>query len=1004
MGTADDWAKRAADIGQHALALTDHGTLGGALHHIQACTQYGLFPIVGVEAYYKPTRSPHDSGNRDYFHTVLIAKNMTGWRNLLALTSASYRDDAFYYKPIVDDELLKKHSEGLIASTACMSGFLGKSISLGDSSGADAYIRKMQGFFGEDLYFEIMPNTVPEQKNINIEVVNLGWKHGIPVVATTDAHYACADWAPTHQILVEHIYEHEDTTLFLMEETEVRDHFAVNHPDLSSDVIDSAVKNTQWVVDRCEMYVIGKTPKYPRTKSPEWAYDELLAWTEEGLGRIESTLEEGDLAAYRSRVTYELGVFKHNGVLDYFCIVGEIVRWAKENGVQVGVGRGSAAGSLVSYLVGITGIDPIKHELLFERFLNPERKGMPDIDIDFDSEGRERVKQYMRERWGEDHVADIITYQTYGPRSAIKKISTSLKLPFDETNSVTETMGEEENLLDALEVNETLQRWVARHPEAWGHALRIEGQTSAESKHAAGVVVTDRPIEEYMPTMRARDGSTTTAWSDRADFPIISAYGFLKIDLLGLAALSRWSMCIDLVRQNHGVEVDFTANPLDVYSNPNSGDPEVLRRFTYDTIGVFQAETSGISDVLRQMECDHFNDIVAAIALFRPGPIQNIPAYCARKLGKEPVTYASPSLEPILGETFGLYVYQEQAMRIAQVMAGWSLGEADTLRKAIGKKDAKLMSSLKGKFIEGCANEGHPKDLAKTLWRENELSQRYAFNKSHAASYAAVAYTDMWLKHHYPAEFYTALISTIPKAKRAEKVPRVMRAIQVAGIEVLCPDINTSLRDFSTDGTSIRVGLLAIKGLGESAYAEIEANRPFTSTQDIEERVARRRCNSGNIKALEEAGALDEIDGRSDWSEDDRTRTEMALLGFSLSRDVTAYNAILSDRVHSSKEVDDMQADEIACVGGEVIDIRHLNTKRGEQMAFATVAIGLDSHRLTFFPPSFRKFASLLEPGQWLIASGAKDQRGGVKVTTACAVTDLVHELEGTVASQSRGL
>lgn len=996
MGTADDYAERARSIGQTALALTDHGTLGGALHHIQACEKQEIHPIVGVEAYYKPDRTVHDQTNKSYYHMVLLAKSMDGWKNLLALTSASYRDDAFYYKPIVDDELLRRHSKGIVASSACMAGFLAKSIFKGDSTGADEYIKKMQAIFGDDFYFEIMPNTVPDQRQLNADIVSLGWQYGIPVVATTDAHYACADWAPTHKMLVEHVYEHEDNTLFLMSEDEVREAFAKNHPSIPADTIEQAIRNSQEIVSRCNIYAISRLPKYPRTATPELARKKLAEWCDEGMDRLLglSRVTAGRAAEYRARVEYELDVFENNGVLDYFVIVGDLVRWAKSNGVQVGVGRGSAAGCLVSYLIGITGIDPIQHKLLFERFLNPERKGMPDIDIDFDSEGREKVKQYLRDKWGDDHVADIITYQTYGARSAIKKVSASMKLPFEATNRLTETIGDEGSLLDLREVNEHLDKWATNHPEAWQHALRIEGQTSAESKHAAGVVVTDRPIEEYMPTMRARDGSKTTAWSDRAEFPIISAFGFLKIDLLGLAALSRWSMCCDLIRQNHGVDVDLNSNPDPVCWDPNAGDPEVLNMFQHDTIGVFQAETYGISDVLRKMKCDHFNDIAAAISLFRPGPMDNIPAYCARKLGKEPVTYLHPDLEPILGETFGLYVYQEQAMQIAQVMAGWTLGEADTLRKAIGKKDAKLMASLKDKFIEGCLGQGHSKGLAETLWKENEASQRYAFNKSHAVSYAAAAYTDMWLKRHYPAEFYTALISTVPKSKQGEKIPKILRAVQASKIPLLPPDINLSGPDFSTDGESIRFGLLSIKGLGNTAVQEIMSNRPFTDEQDLEQRVAARRCNSANRRSLVECGAMDSLGGRDDWSAEDKVRMEAEKLGFSLSRDVTELIDTIRALCHSPLEIEDMEQESECVVGGEVVDLKQINTKRGELMAFATLAIGQDSYRVTFFPPAYAKYASLLQPGLWVMVNGRKDDRGGVRAQVACLTDDLIQEIK----------
>lgn len=990
MGSAEEYAVRAAELGMRALALTDHGTLGGALHHVQACEEHGIFPIVGCEVYFKPNRAPQNAENRAYYHMVLLAKDLKGWQNLLRLTSDSYRDDSYYYKPIVDCYMLQEYSEGLMASTACMSSYLSKAILEEDDNKAVLHLDFMQSLFGSDFYVEIMPNTIPEQRRINQEVVYLANQRGIPVVATTDAHYPCEALASTHHIITENVYENDDSTLFLMTDEEVHSHFRRYHDGLGERVVQEAIDNTQWVVSQCSPYYLDKHPKYPRVKGGEGAALKILReWCEGVLSRL-TTPEP-----YRERMEYELEVFQKNGVLDYFVIVGDLVRWAMANEVEVGPGRGSAAGSVVSYLIGITAVDPLAHGLLFERFLNPDRKGMPDIDLDFDSEGRERAKAYLKEKYGENNVADIITYQTYGPKGAIKKVARSLKMNYLATEKLSESLGDDlsATLESLILVNENLAEWAEENPEAWQHALVMEGQTYAESKHAAGVVVTDRPIQDNMPTMRAKDGSMTTAWSDSADFPIISMYGFLKMDLLGLAAMSRRKAATNLINQRYSTDYDFNYYPLPVAKDPSAGEPEVLELLQRDTVGVFQAETPGISRVLKEMKCDHFNDIAAAVALYRPGTMANIPTYCARKLGYEKVTYAHADLEDILSETYGLYVYQEQAMEISKRIAGFTGGEADDLRKAIGKKLKELMESLRERFFQGARDNSYSDDLASSLWGQMEASADYSFNKSHAVCYAVNAYTDEWLKHHYPEEFYVSLLSTLTKSTKKEKAPRVIRAIQARGIPLLPPDINLSGPDFTigTEG-EIRFGLQSVAQVGVTACNEIMTKRPYFSVEDVMANCRKSKVNARHIKHLTECGAFDVFGARAGWDQKDCIRLEREHIGFALSGGMEEYNAVLRDRVWNRSEFDDVDEEEWVVVGGEVTAFKHHTDKKGKLMAFVDIAYGADSFNLTFFSKILPKFESMLTVGEYIIVGGRKS-RNGVAVMDCDLVSNVIEQL-----------
>ncbi len=1007
-GTADEYAGRAAELGQPALALTDHGTLAGALHHLDACERHNIFGIVGVEAYYKPTRQPHDETNKVYYHMVLLAKSLAGWHSLLRLTSESHRDDAYYYRPIVDSEMLLRHHDGLVASTACMASFVSKSLLREDEEAIERHMKFMKDTFREDFYMEIMPNTIPEQATLNPLIANIAMQHSVPLVATTDAHYVCHDFAPTHKILMEHIYEHDDDTLFLMSEEEVKGAFATNQPEFPADVVDEAVANTNLILAGFDPYTINRGPKYPRVKGGPGAAEKIVReWAEEGLKRLaDNGWIYTDVESYRERMEYELGVFTKLDVMDYVQIVAKIVRAAKEHGILVGPGRGSAAGSLVCYLTRITSVDPIAHDLLFERFLNPDRKAMPDIDIDFSSTGREWVKQFIRDEYGEDHVADVVAYQTYGAKSAIQTVARSLGINMTEVMAATKDLenfyaDEEEanegHAIDAhLRTNKKLQGLHEKYPEVFEHARRIEGQTKNVSLHASAVVLTDRPVNEYMPTIRSKSGAITTAWSDSSDFPIISKFGFLKIDVLGLLALTRREHAVRLIKERHGVDINLDEIP--VARDPDMGEAEVLTEFkTGGVLGVFQFDNSaGMRSLLSEMKVDHFNDLTAAVALYRPGPMANIPTFVARKTGKKAISYRDDRLKPILEETYAIYVYQEQALKISQLIAGFTPGQADDLRKAIGKKDAKLMASLEKPFLEGAKKTGTTDKVARQLWAENKASADYSFAKAHAACYAVGAYQDMWLKHHYPIEFFTALMSNLPKPKKSksgetvDKLPSVLREAKARGIEILTPDINISGRWFTIDGDAIRFGLAAVKQCGDVAVEEILAHQPYFSYEDFDANTTRKRCNKKVKDALVHAGAFDSLGMRADWSVEDRSRTEQESMGYSLSADFSKYIEIIRERGHDPEFVSDAEEDQYVMVGGEVVSTRIITTKTGKQMAFADIAFEASQYSLTFFTNVFNQYASLIEEGKWIFIGGAKNDRGSITVKQACEVTDFL--------------
>jgi DNA polymerase-3 subunit alpha len=1026
LGTAFMYSKCAADLGQPALALTDHGTMCGVLHHIEACKGFDqegvkvhepIKPIVGMEAYFRPDAKVHDATNKEYYHLVLLAKNEVGFRTLMRLTTESYREENFYYKPTVDWEMLEREHEGLIASTSCLSGYLPQMMMHEQPEEAEAYLRRMQSIFGEDLYVEIQPHDFDEQRKANIELVNMSMREGIPLVAAVDAHYPYEEWHDTHDALVmintgqslesrkkkelegEDYMQFSGTTFFMMSDEQLVDAFAAHHPDLLS-YVDEAMKNTLAIADRVEVYEISKEPKIPKAASSTMGAEAIVRdWCEEGLTRIGRSED----AEYRARLEFEMGVLRAKRVFDYFVIIGDLVRWAKENGIRVGAGRGSAAGSLVSYLTRITAIDPIGHGLLFERFLNPTRAELPDIDIDFQHNRRVEVKRYLADRWGVDHVAEIVAFQRFGMRAALQSAARAYDVPYEESMGVSKAMDDETGEMD-LESMRTLSKdvnWYAeRNPEAWKHAVRLEGQVKAVSKHAAGVVVTDRPIYELMPTMRSGDGSIVTQWSERAEFPIITLFGFLKIDVLATDSLTIQNEVIALVKERTGQVIDFEdPEQFKIVEDPHAGEQDVIESFGRGSnLGIFQFESRGISGLLKDIGPTWFGDIAAANALFRPGPLEGGMAfdYAARKNGIKPTVYWHEAVIPYLEETYGLMVYQEQIMQIVQALGGFSLAEADIVRKSMTKwqstkiktnKGTKEMEKLRDQFVVGAQAKGLEKKLAVSIWEMILKFSIYGFNKSHSAGYGLQAYQDKWLWTHVPLEWYASLLTW-----ELAKGPAVIREAQGRGLKILPPDINDSGPGFTLSANAIRFGLAAIKHVGDAAVEEIMAHRPFENLDDMIARVKLQRCNARVRGALLDCGAMDRWGLRDDWTSDAKSESEKKLLGFSLTAggNTAKYKKLLDEKSIEALDLDKQEWDADVMVGGEIVEVKEIKTRKGDPMAFVDLVHGHNDYNCTFFTESYLRYRHFLVEGQAIMVLGQWDpDRSCVRVDNACLLAEL---------------
>ena len=889
-----DLVRKATELEMPALALTDHGCLFGAWSFHKAAKKEGVKPILGMEAYVAPgdrrDRSRRGQGERAYYHLVLLARDMEGYRNLVKLSSIGYTE-GFYHRPRVDREVLAQYSKGLIVSSACMAGEVAHHLLAEDRESAREAAQWYANVFDGRYYLEVQAHDSEGQGKLNKEVFSLSAELGVPVVATNDAHFLTANDHDAHDVLLciglgkdreDPNRMRYDEGLYFKSAEEISERFP-DRPDV--------IENTLAIADQVALD-FDKTyhlPAFPLPKSHGDEHDYLVHLSVEG-----AVARYGDpLPGHvQERLDYELGVIKGTGYAGYFLITWDFIDWARRNGIPVGPGRGSAAGSLVAYALGITNLCPLEHDLLFERFLNPERISMPDIDIDFCFERRGEVIEYVREKYGANAVGQIITFGTMKSRAVIRDVGRTLGFEPSETDRIAklipnlpqQSFSVEEAVKQLKEVRD-LYKQDERHRNLFDYSMTLEGLSRHSSVHAAGVVIAPGPLDEYVPVCIQTGKNASGANGAEAmvvtqyDMNCLEEAGMLKMDFLGLKTLTVIHDAVEMVRARIGslqhpdtgvVYADMDAVPLD--------DPEVYRMLAGGgTSGVFQFESNLGHDKLRAMKCDRFEDLVATNALIRPGPLDSgmTDVYIRRKLGQESVTYPHPDLEQTLEPTYGIIVYQEQVMRIANILGGYSLGEADVLRKAVGKKDAALIKKELGHFIGRALERGVDRSLAEDLADQIETFGRYGFNRSHAAAYSLVSYHTAWLKAHYPAEFMAAMLSAVLD-KTDDVVKYIAECKDLArhlpdleqGIEVLPPDVNESGWKFSAVGDhQIRFGLGAVRGVGSGAVSSIlgarEEGGRFHSLFGFLEQIDTRALNKRACEALIAAGALDAFGGRS---------------------------------------------------------------------------------------------------------------------------------------------
>jgi DNA polymerase III subunit alpha len=859
----DKLAARAAEFGQPALGLTDHGVMNGSVELFKACRKHGVKPLLGLEAYFVDDRRVRE-GRIERNHLTLLARDDEGFRNLTKLSSAGFLEGLHRGKPGVDMELLERYGAGVIAMSGCLASRAARRIVEGRPADARSHLDDLVQAFGADnVYFEVQRNGIAEQDKVNEAIIGFAREMGRPLVATADVHYLRREDFHHHAALL--CVQTKSTLAQPKMSFDANEFYLKSSEEMASSFADlpEALASTTEIAERCNVSLELDGQLIPRFDTPngEPERDYLRALVEEGLRR-----RYGDPvpAAAVERADMELSVIDRMGFSAYFLIVWDFVNYAKSNGIAVGPGRGSAAGSIVAYSLQITDVDPLRYDLLFERFLNAERVSMPDIDIDFSVRGRERVIRYVTEKYGADRVAQIITFGKMFPRAATRDAARVLGHEYAIGDRLAKLIpdpqqGRPPSFAECLQPGAELAGEIARDPTAKqivDVAQGLEGIVRNASIHAAAVVISDRPLTDIVPLQladagTAEDGSKIYRTVTQYSMKPIEEIGLLKMDFLGLRNLDVIEDALDIVERSTGTRPDMGTLPLDdekTYEMMAEGD----------AVGVFQFESEGMREALRKVQPTEFEDLVALVALYRPGAMDQIPTYARGKRNPEAIVFVDERLRPITESTKGVILYQEQAMQIAKSLAGFSGPKADDLRKAIGKKNREAMAKLRPEFVQGCRESGTAEDVIEWLWSTNEKSADYSFNKSHAACYALIAYRTAWLKANYPAEYMAALISSVMDTK--DKVPFFVNQAESMGIEILPPDVNESDHEFVVVDGNIRFGLDAVKGVGHAAVEAIKTARaeggPFTSLWDFCERVDCRTVNKKSIEALIKCGAF----------------------------------------------------------------------------------------------------------------------------------------------------
>jgi DNA polymerase-3 subunit alpha len=863
----NEYVARVKELGMNSAAITDHGVMFGCIDFYRAAKAAGIKPILGCEVYVAPgSRFDREIGQAEdrYYHLVLLAENNHGYENLMKIVSKAFVD-GFYYKPRVDMDLLQEYHEGIIALSACLAGEVAKNITRGMYEEAKSAALRYEKIFGKGNFFlELQDHGIPQQQRVNQQLLRMSQETGIALVATNDVHYTYDTDAEAHDILL-----CVQTRKLLSDENRMRyegGQYYVKSPEEMAELfpyIPEALENTQKIADRCEVEIEFGVTKLPKFDVPapytSWEYLNKLCY--DGLKERYS----GDLTELEKRLEYELGVIKTMGYVDYFLIVWDFIRFARDHDIMVGPGRGSAAGSLVSYTLGITKLDPIKYNLLFERFLNPERVSMPDIDVDFCFERRQEVIDYVVEKYGKDRVVQIVTFGTMAARGVIRDVGRVMDLPYAQCDAIAKMIPEELNITidKALKMNPELKNLYTTDEtvkKLIDMSRRLEGLPRHTSMHAAGVVISQKSVDEYVPLARASDGSIVTQFT----MTTLEELGLLKMDFLGLRTLTVIQKAVKLIEKNKGISLDMDHvdyNDKAVYDMLGAGKTE----------GVFQLESAGMTSFMKELKPESLEDVIAGISLYRPGPMDFIPQYIEGKNNPDSIHFLCPQLEPILSATYGCIVYQEQVMQIVRSLGGYTLGRSDLVRRAMSKKKAAVMEKERQNFVygneeegvPGCVNRGISEEIANKIYEQMMDFAKYAFNKSHAAAYAVVAYQTAYLKCHFPVEFMAALMTSV--IDNPPKVADYILSCRRMGIAILPPDINKGDSTFSVDGGGIRYGLSAIKSIGKPVIEAIVAERnqrgDFTSLRDFIERMTGKDVNKKAIENFIKAGAFDELPG-----------------------------------------------------------------------------------------------------------------------------------------------
>ena len=1032
---------RAKELNMTSLAITDHGVMYGVIDFYKEAKAQGIKPILGCEVYVSPSsrfEKQAKQGDR-YYHLILLAKNNKGYENLTKIVSKGFTE-GFYYKPRIDFELLQEYHEGIIALSACLAGEIPKLISRGREDDARKAAQKYKDLFGDDsFYLELQNHGIPEQKYVNQVLVKIGKELDIPLVATNDIHYINAEDAKAHDILLciqtgktvsdPDRMRYEGGQFFLKSEDEMKALFPY--------AID-AVENTGKIADMCDVEI-----KFGETKLPEYPVPNQMSAKE----YLESLCQSGFERNYpddypnreeiKSRMYYELGVIEKMGYIDYFLIVWDYINYARSKGISVGPGRGSAAGSVVSYCLGITDIDPIKYNLIFERFLNPERVSMPDIDVDFADERRGEVIEYVVNKYGSERVCQIITFGTLQARGVIRDVGRAMEIPYARCDSIAKMipMDKDITLGLALERNKELKELYDSDEvvhELINYSLKLEGLPRHASIHAAGVVISKKAVEEYVPLALGVDNAVTTQFT----MTTLEELGLLKMDFLGLRTLTVLQNALAMIKKNHGIDIDL--------KNIDYDDKKVYEFIsTGRTDAVFQLESGGMQSFMKRLKPENLEDIIAGISLYRPGPMDFIPKYIAGKNNKDKVSYDTPQLISILEPTYGCIVYQEQVMQIVRDLAGYTMGGSDEVRRAMSKKKAHIMEMERKNFvygneekgINGCINNGIGEDVANKIFDEMIDFASYAFNKSHAACYAVVSYQTAYLKYYYPKEFMAASLTSV--SDNPTKLIEYMGGLSDMGIKVLPPDVNLGEGAFSVDEDGIRFGLSTIKGVGKAVsdaiVRERTLNGKFLSLENFINRLPQKDLNKRSIEGFIKSGALDGMEGNrhekilnaelfidkkskeskavipgqmsffdvvseedkdsfvselihiEEYPKEELLKYEMEVMGMYVSgHPLEEYIPLLEK--HSDARSIDFYPDENGeiplesgiklTIGGLLVEVNKRFTKKGDMMAICTLEDLYGRIELVVFPKAFENYGNELVEGGKVFVKGRVDTSG----------------------------